>query len=82
MDEHGLYTNQNDVKHVFAKTDDGVNGVIRDEPQEHMKMDNGKYFIPIKQDIVLLRAALKYAIDEADMGGSRELPEWIAELGV
>ena len=27
-----------------------------------------------------LRLALKYCIEEADMGGSRELPYWIAEL--
>ena len=66
----------------YFETDDGVKGVIRDKPQEYMKMDNGKFFIPIEQDIELLRSALKYAIEEADMGGSRDLPDWIAQLGI
>lgn len=64
----------------YARTEDGIEGVIRDKPQDHMKLNSGKYFIPIEQDIELLRAALQYAIDEADTGGSRDLPEWIARL--
>lgn len=30
--------------------------------------------------ITKLESALKLAVDEADMGGSRELPEWIEQL--
>lgn len=67
---------------LYAETEDGVKGIIREKPQDHMKLDNGMYFIPIEQDIELLRAALKYAMDEADMGGSRELPDWIEQLGI
>ena len=65
---------------VYATTDDGIHGVIRHKCQDHMKMEDGRFFIPVNQDIDLLRAALKYAVCEADMGGSRELPEWIAQL--
>ena len=30
--------------------------------------------------ITKLELALRFAVDEADMGGSRELPEWIKAL--
>ena len=43
-----------------------VKGTIREKPPEHMKLDNGLYFVPINSDAVLHRAAINkllYAID-------------------
>lgn len=43
----------------FAITVNGTKGVIRDKCQAHMKLDDGRFFIPVDQDIELLRASLQ-----------------------
>tara|TARA_R100000951_G_scaffold115091_1_gene122046 strand:+ start:810 stop:1085 length:276 start_codon:yes stop_codon:yes gene_type:complete len=51
---------------LYAETDDGVKGVVRDAAPQSMKMDNDMYFIPIKDDVKLHRAAIDKLLEAID----------------
>lgn len=51
---------------LYAETDDGVKGTIREKAPEHMKMDNGLYFVPIDSDALLHREAVDILLDAID----------------
>lgn len=51
---------------LYAETDDGVKGVIREHSPQHMKMDDGRYFIPLEDDAGIARLAAMKLIEAID----------------
>ena len=49
-----------------AITEDGVEGHIRKNRPEAMKLDNGLYFVPVEHDAVLHRMAFDLLIEAID----------------
>tara|TARA_Y100000310_G_scaffold246161_1_gene251283 strand:+ start:756 stop:1007 length:252 start_codon:yes stop_codon:yes gene_type:complete len=51
---------------LYATTDDGIKGTIREKAPEHMKLNNGLYFVPISSDALLHREAFNKLLDAID----------------
>jgi len=51
---------------IYAGTDDGVEGVIRDRPPEFMTMNDGRYFVRASDDAGIARLAAEKLIDAID----------------
>jgi hypothetical protein len=51
---------------LYAETDDGVKGTVREKAPEYMKMDNGLYFVPIDSDALLHREVVDKLLEAID----------------